>query len=91
MQLFKFGECHPNTQYNLSLDDKKFDIKLKNYISQGYMSLLIVTLFHQYQTRKDDDISKFYVILHTNNNHFVGVFIDIEQCTVETCDSYHTG
>ena len=91
MQLFKVGECHPNNQYNLSLDDENFDMKLKNYVSLGYMSSSIGTLMHQYRTRKDDKITKFYGILHINNNHFVSVFIDIEQRTVETCDSYHTG
>ena len=55
------------------------------------MSSLIATLILQYQTKKDVAINKFYRILHINENHFVNVFIDIEECTAETCDSYHTG
>ena len=62
VKLFKFGVCNPNNQYKLSLDDKHFDMKLKNHISLGYTSSLIATLLHQHQTSKDDHITKFYVI-----------------------------
>ena len=45
---------------------------------------------HQCQIRKDNHISMFNGILPININHFVSVFIHIEQHTVETYDSYHT-
>ena len=64
MQFFKFGECHPNNQYNLSLDDENFDMKLKNYISLGYMSSSIATLMHQYgQERmiRSPSFMEFYI------------------------------
>ena len=53
------------------------------------MSSSVIKLLHHYKTTKEHNLSKFYGILHIDNIHFIGVFIDIEHCTVETCDSYH--
>ena len=55
------------------------------------MSPSIATMMYLYKIRKEDAITKFFGILHFNDNHFISVFIDIEEQTVDTCDSYHTG
>ena len=47
--LFKFGVCSPSYQCKLSLDDKHFENKLKNFISSEVMVSSIASLIHLYK------------------------------------------
>ena len=49
IQLFKFGESFPSKLYKLSLDDKYFENKLKNFISSESMVSSIASLLHLYK------------------------------------------
>ena len=91
IQLFKFGECSLSNQYKLSLDDKYFENKLKNFISSGAMVSSIASLLHRYKQNPDwnHKLTKFYGNFHVKNLYYVSAIIDTKHSIVQTCDSFN--
>ena len=91
IQLFKFSEYSSSNHHKLSLDDKYFEIILKNFISSGDMVSLIASLLHLYKQNPDQNhkLTKFYGNLYVKNSHYVSVIIDTQHHLVQTCDSFN--
>ena len=89
IQLFKFGECSPSSQYTFSLNDAYFKNKLKNFISSGAMVSSTASLLYLYKQNPDQNYirTKFYGNLHVQNSHYASVIIDTKHCVIQTCDS----
>ena len=51
------------------------------------MRSTLANVLFSYRREDTLKLSPFYVNLHVRKNHYVSVFIDIDERTVHTCDS----
>lgn len=86
--LYKYAECSPYSEINLTLEDENFEHKFKSCIVKNPMRSVLSNILKKSRENKTTTLNQFYANLHVNDTHYVSLFIDVKERTVYTCDSF---